>query len=586
MRHLLNILLFLSLLFLGQESLTGAPPAPLEINSNIGYLLIKKDLEVLSSSKRLMIMPHAELLVLDQDINSFTLIYPKRLSAICCKLPKYAKNMVLLRKSERKNYLSFRGPIEVETVPFILHKGEELPITKSGNGVFNLLVTRKGVQLPLILPDDAPGTVFSSESEFAKFAEKQGEKGLIYYNKQWIPKDDAVALKKIEQAENLRKMQIWGNMKRAADLGVVVLKSGAVLNGKVTGNSQYKILFESDKRDYLIGIDDVAPITFSEIMARDKLDKALTHLNKAKNMRRDNRGSAMYHAEQAMKNLKDIPKSVKPEYATAKNMIAEVASFIDNINSSLTKAGEAIYHDTVFAVNTLNYHIKRGDVLLRKKFWLKPEQLCTTCHASGKLTCPTCRGKGRLVKDCLACVAGRIACTICEGSGRKKCSYCGGKGYIYIEKKQSTVVASFGSYGGAYGGYGRYYPASGGGTSLYSRGRFMVFSPRNYYGYPCYRGSTLSIGNQEKTVKKVCPICRGTGTVSCPKTEKCLKCDGVGYFIEMCPTCSGNKNISCGKCEGKGFSGEPQKDPEINENLPIEESKDAHSYFNIPVAIP
>ncbi len=569
-----------------RDCLADLSPAPPKTISNIGYLQIQKEVEIQPGFKRFMIMPHAQLIILNQDINNFTLIFPAKTSALCCILPKYVNHMALLREGEQKNFLSFRGPIEVETIPFILHKGEELSITKKDNASFYLLVIRKGVQLSLIVPVNTPNTLFSSESKFAKFAKTQNKKGLVYYNKQWIPKEDAAALRNLEQAENLRKTRIWETMKRAADLGVVVLKSGRVLNGRVTGRSQYKMLFLSKKRDYSIGIDDVALITFSEIMARDKLHTAVIHFNKAKKLLRDNRGSAMHHAEVAMKNLKGILKEVKTEYATAQNIIAEVASFIDNINSSLTKAGEVIYHDTIFPVKILDYHTQRGDILLRKKFWLKPEQLCRECNASGKLTCPTCYGKGRLIDDCIACVGGRITCTICEGRGRKKCSYCNGKGYIYVEKKQSTVIASFGSFGGGYGGCGRYYPRYGGGGSVYSSGRFMIFRPRTYYGYPYNRGSYLSIGNEEKAVKQICPKCNGTGTRLCPKTEKCIKCDGVGYFIEICPTCSGNKNISCSKCDGKGFSGEPQKDPVEKEILPGQESKDGSSSFKTPVAIP
>ena len=580
-----SLLLFFFSATLLAPSVIASSPQPPEVKSTIGYLLVKKDLEVPPELKRLMIMPHAELIVLNQDINNFILIYQGKVTATCCILPKYAKNMVLLRKSYRKNYISFRGPVEVDTLPFLLYKGEELPIVERRDGFFYVVVTRKGIQIQLALRDDTPGTIFSTESEFAKFTEEQAAKGLVYYNKQWIPKEDAYNLRKIESADKLRKLHIWNNMKRAADLGVVVLKSGAVLNGKIIGSSEDKILFESDKRDYMLGVDDVAPITFSELMARDKIDKALTHLNAAKKERRDDRGRAMFHAEQAMKNLKDISLSAKTEYDAAKHIIAEVASFIDNINSSLTKAGETIYCDTVFPVNTLNYHLKRGDVLLRKKYWLRPEQLCNECHASGKLTCPTCLGKGRLIKDCPACIGGRITCTICHGLGRKKCSYCGGKGYIYVEQKQTSVSASFGSYYGDCG-YGRYHPAYGGGRTLYSKGGYMFFQPANYYGGACYGGTSLTVGNQEKTVKKVCPVCHGTGTVSCPKTEKCTQCDGIGYFIEVCPTCKGDKNITCGKCEGKGFLGEPQRDPDIQKSSPVQEYKDSHSYFNAPVLMP
>jgi hypothetical protein len=592
----ITVLVISSLFCFAVNSFADKALLPPENSSEIGYIYITEDIDVLPETGRLMIMPHVELLVLEQDINAFTLIYPNKLSAICCIVPKYAKNMVLLRKSPDKNYISFRGPIEVDTAPFRLKKGEELPILKRDGELLTVQVKRSDTMLSLIIPAVGTGIRFTHQSKFAVFAEKQRRKGLVFFNKQWIPEVDATAMRKLEKADKLRRSQMWKNLKRGAESGVVVLKNGAVLNGRITGNSAEKILFESGKRDYLIGIDDAAPISFQEIIAQDSLNKAKGHLDKAKTLLNasvfnsepaDNgegkkRGEVMFHAEEALKQLKTISPDTENEFQTAKSMITEISDIVDKINFSLSKNNEAIYHDTVFPVEILNYHLKRGDILLRKKFWLKPDQLCRTCHATGKKNCPLCRGKGRLQKDCPLCVAGRVTCKICKGTGRKKCTYCSGKGYIYIEKKQSTVVASF----GGYGDYGRYYPRTGGGATLYSKGGYMFFQPGYCYDYPRYSGSYFSVGDEARAVKKVCPVCHGTGSIPCPKTVKCTKCNGVGYFIEVCSVCGGEKHILCKECAGKGFHGDPQKDPEELDTSKNKESKGSGGYFNAPVVIP
>jgi DnaJ-class molecular chaperone len=99
----------------------------------------------------------------------------------------------------------------------------------------------------------------------------------------------------------------------------------------------------------------------------------------------------------------------------------------------------------------------------------------------------------------------------------------------------------------------------------------------------------MSVGSTGgEAVKEVCPHCRGTGTLSCPKTVKCPKCHGVGYFIEICPECHGEKRVTCQTCNGKGFTGKPQPDPPEPEKVKKNEGiKDAgHSFFTPPVIVP
>jgi DnaJ-class molecular chaperone len=50
-------------------------------------------------------------------------------------------------------------------------------------------------------------------------------------------------------------------------------------------------------------------------------------------------------------------------------------------------------------------------------------------------------------------------------------------------------------------------------------------------------------------VKKTCPHCRGSKTVTCPR------CGGTGYepgTSDLCATCAGTKWLQCPKCDGAG----------------------------------
>lgn len=592
--------LFTTLILKGENS-----PVPPEIKSDIGYISVEEDISIVPAFKRFMILPHVELLVLSEDTDAYILVYLNKSSSFSCKVPKYAKNMVLLRETKQDHFISFRGPIEVKTIPFNLKKGEELPVTNKNDGNYIVQVMRKGEKIPITVPVDNPGILFNTQSEFAKFAEKQKSKGLSFYKGEWLPEKEVELKMNKEISERNKKERFWKNIKGAASHGVVVLKNGAVLHGKLSGSNDYNILFESGSRDYFLGFDDLADLSSSVILARGKLDKAGTSLFNSKRNIKKAQGVAMYHAEEALKHLQGIKKETAEEYSQAELLIAEVSSIIEDIDKYLNESGKAIYQNAVFPVENLNYHLENGHVLLRKKIWLLPEQLCDECHSSGKITCSDCKGKGRIAKDCELCVTGRITCTECEGKGRKECDYCGGKGYVYTEKPRTTVIASFGT--GFY--RRRYRPRYHPGTQIYSKDGIIAITPSYPYYYPpCDRGSYFSIGREETVVKELCPKCRGTGTLRCPKTIKCTECKGVGYFIETCKTCNGSKQLSCSECAGKGYNGSPQLIPEKPEPVeeeskkeseesaeelkdkqekePTKDPQEGQSYINAPVVIP
>jgi DnaJ-class molecular chaperone len=51
---------------------------------------------------------------------------------------------------------------------------------------------------------------------------------------------------------------------------------------------------------------------------------------------------------------------------------------------------------------------------------------CNSCHGSGAVDCPVCKGKGRIYQ-----IASSYTCQNCKGSGKVKCNVCDGKGRTY-----------------------------------------------------------------------------------------------------------------------------------------------------------
>ena len=557
---------------------TDELPSPPAMNSEIGYIVVKTDIDIPAGRARVMILPHVELLILAEDMDAYNFIYVTGGTSLCCYMPKYAKNMVLLRKTKRENYISFRGALELQTVPFRLYKGEELPVTKKSDEAYHVQVIRNGETIPLILSRDTEGLRFSIRSVFAEFAEKQKKKGLAYYKGKWLPEKLAAAMAAEAEASRKKEKNLQESLRRAASEGFVVLNNGTVLRGRMTGSNGTHILFESEENDYYLGIDDIAHISFSEMEARSNIDMALSLLNKAHREIRNDRGMALFHAGEALKYLDKVEKNTSSEYKKAEKMITEISALIGDLDAELAEKNEAVYKNTVFPADVLEYHIKHGDILLHRKFWLKPGQLCPVCHASGFLTCPECHGAGKVKKDCPYCEGGRIVCPLCEGRGYRECGMCGGKGYIYQEQKGTSITASFGGYCD-----GGYYPSYGGGTIGVSRGGVMIIQPQTYF-YPQYHGTYLSVGSGNETVKTVCPECHGRGIINCPKTVKCTYCDGKGYFIETCPVCKGKKKIICKACGGKGFTGKVQTMPEPEKKESAE--KKGHNYSTAPVVLP
>ena len=129
MRHFIKI--FVLVCFsLGITVYAGNSPVPPEVKSEIGYLIVEEDVSISPNFERFLLLPHVELLVLSEDIDSFHLVYIDQSSSFSCTIPKYAKNMVLLRDTKRDNFISFRGPLEVKTSPIEYKREKSFPLRK------------------------------------------------------------------------------------------------------------------------------------------------------------------------------------------------------------------------------------------------------------------------------------------------------------------------------------------------------------------------------------------------------------------------------------------------------------------------
>jgi DnaJ-class molecular chaperone len=157
---------------------------------------------------------------------------------------------------------------------------------------------------------------------------------------------------------------------------------------------------------------------------------------------------------------------------------------------------------------------------------------CPVCNAVGQVdqpsntNCPVCKAAGSIKDNCPKCKAvGTISrelkgCKLCKGKGKIDCGGCGGSGKI---KKK------------------------------------------------------VGVPPVQTTIKSNCPLCFGSGGVSCPHNlgeivldvikEACPTCNGAKLVSATCPNCKGAKVISqvikatCPKCNGEKLLKELQKIP-------------------------
>jgi len=544
---------FLALLFsLMPSAFSADAPSPPFSRSKIGYLRVSREVEVPPRAGRVMILPQVESVLFLTDDAAYYLMTPRGADGdVACVVPRNAREELLIRHmgGDGSRRVYFSGALEVETVPILLFKGDELPIDKNLEGGWLVALKRGDDVFHIFVPKKLRGVEFSKSSRFEDFAAVQKTKGLVYLKGRWVGVEVAKREKRAALEAASRSSELWSSMKSAAKRGVVVLKGGTVLRGRLVGVGDRRIMFESSGKDYWLTVNDIASLSESEMLAWGRMDSAEASFREACPLVVKAPGLALYHLDKAEKMLRPLCRE-SGGYERASDILADVLSTKRGIESSLDVAGRAVYHYAVFKKEVLAAHLAAGHVLLDRKYWLDPEQVCATCHGSGETRCPDCHGKGWRKVDCAACVDGRVVCPVCGGSGFKDCSYCGGKGVVYRPVHRNRYFF----------GTGVCAPMQTGGASVtvLSNGKVVVVT--RPYIYPVCGGMYLNGDFSDEGVENVvCPVCHGRGALFCPKTVKCSKCHGVGYFIKRCSTCDGKGRVSCPDCDGKGFHGAPRR---------------------------
>jgi hypothetical protein len=166
--------------------------------------------------------------------------------------------------------------------------------------------------------------------------------------------------------------------------------------------------------------------------------------------------------------------------------------------------------------------VYEGGRKVRCKFCSGGVTACIACGSRRRVSCLSCRGRGKLSLPCLACVKGHLpapgaaagSCTACGGSHQVPCPWC----------EKNTLPAACPECDGA-----------------------------------GFLGCKVCFG----TGRELCGDCDGTGETRMVYTDgtqasvtKCSSCGGRGF--SDCRTCRGGK-LECATCSGRGFQSEPRK---------------------------
>ncbi|HCE44090.1 MAG TPA: hypothetical protein DET40_11125 [Lentisphaeria bacterium] len=541
------------------------PPGPVKqevqptgIESKIGYLSFAEETAVQPDIQKIFIAPQTRLPIMSDAGEYYLFLVKIDFYSVCCLVPKYQKYMVLMEPSKDGRFMYFRGGIEAEIVPFMIRAGEDMPITGSDGKSYFVSVKRLGTNVTVKIPKDMEGLASSKESSFAKFAAEQRKKGLGYYNGTWIPAAQAEVLRNSQLDRETAKQRRWDNLKSQAEAGILILKIGKVLHGSYKGADKVSILFESEGVTRQYGTDDVVDIDLKKALSIGNLDSADSLVSKAKDLAAGYPGEARRCTEQAQTCLRKVNPSISELMGKAMDLGAQITKINSGIDDDLKSRNLVLYNYEAFQKETLEYHLRNGHVLLGKKTWILPEQMCRRCSGSGEIACAKCQATGKVNKKCPKCQNGRITCHICEGSGNRTCNVCSGVG-------EFIRTCSYCGGSGVVSGYYSY-PC---GTNIFLSGGTFMVGTSSWYGYPYYTTKTCPACNGNGRISIVCTYCGGYGKMICPKTEKCDLCNGVGFSKAMCPDCEGRGRIICRDCKGKGFSGQAQKFPGEDEKPPL-----------------
>ncbi len=527
------------------------PQAP-AVESKTGYLTASSDIEILPEMPKIFIAPQTTLPVMEDTMENYVVLVNLDSFAVCCRIPKYQKYMVMTELSRDGKSIYFRGGIEADLIPFKILGGEEMPITGEDSKNYFVSVQRRKSNMTVKVPKQEEDVVFSSESAFARFSAEQKGKGLEYYNGAWVPEDKVRDLRSSQIASDMGKRRKWDTLKSMAESGVIVLKNGQIIHGSYKGGDKTSILFESDGGDtQQYGIEDIGDIDCGKAVALGNLDSAGRLVSKAEELLDSSPGESKKYLEQAQAFLKKVVSPLPDIREKSTGIGARIAGMSENIESNLRKKGLVLFNYETFPEDVLKYHQGKGHMLTGGKTWINPEQLCRRCSGGGEITCIKCLGIGKINKKCEKCQNGLIACRICEGKGYRPCNFCNGVGELL------RICARCGGSGVVSGYYS--YPS---GPSLYlSSGGAVTIGGFSPWCYSNFITRACSACGGSGNISIACSNCGGYGTLTCPKTEKCDLCNGVGFFRSTCPYCNGRGRTACPDCKGKGYTGEAQKYP-------------------------
>jgi len=538
----------------------GAPPSKPLQSSALGYLTVSPEsLQLPPMQNKYFIMPQSELPLLEESQDSYMLLLKQDSGSMLCVLPKQ-KRYTLVMDLLPNGSIRFRGGVEAKTSPIILKKGEELPLLRQDEEGNYALLSRKKQIFTVFIPRDTAGLSFDKRSAFEKYNEAQKQKNLKYYQGAWIPVEEANAREK--EASGIKESQEtqWQIFLKAAAEGYLLRKNGQLVTGKLKGQDQRQLLFETNGTETWLGCEDLAPLPLEQILAQGRLFEGNASLSDALACFLKNElGETARNLEKAQAKFRQIDASTPDAYNSALGKLKELGKLQGDLEGILKEDGTALYQYQVFPREELRYHLASNHILFKGKIWLLPDQPCTQCKCEGQITCPSCKGVGSTTTVCAKCQQGIAPCPICNGEGWKDCQTCKGNGGF------PRICSKCGGTGLIW-------------KTIVSHGSMIIYTPGGGAIVP--NGPATSAGGAEtggagassyKYVEEQCPLCLGTGeekipcadcggrgSIPCPKTQTCPYCKGKGVIKNTCQTCNGQKKLPCPACEGKGYKGAPQ----------------------------
>lgn len=534
----------------------GTSPEKPFRNSDIGYLHTEKKLALPAGKKSVFIPSQTPIYLVAESSSSwiFALFYKNE--TLLAEFPKNGKYKGSFFFTE-KGWARTRAAVQAQTLAFPLPEGAELPVSADGKDAWTALWRLGSETAVCEVPKDTEGIVFSAKSKFELFSEAQEKKGLTLYRGKWVGKEQAELMRKADQEKKNTLENRMEVLRAMAEAGCLFLADGRAVTGKYRGGDGTGIFFEQDNGSTdFFRPDDIANLSPDEAQAKARIKIMRDLYSKARMLFRSRSyGDAAKEIASLLAQLKQLPSNTVADGDSLALIQEDTRKLSSDLSASLEESGLALYQYRTFPKDTLQNHLSSGHILFRDAIWLSPEQVCTRCSGKGNIACETCAGRGTVRKSCAYCEGkGVLPCSICEGTGKRQCRTCAGKGSVgerCSRCKGKGVVRKLVP-SGVTGG--RVF--NSGGRTVYLPGGnvWPGYSPVEYVTEPCSKcGGT---GKEEEK----CPACKGAGCFPCPAKQDCGRCSGKGYKMEICEKCGGKRLVSCPICEGKGYTGEAQKD--------------------------